>query len=353
MATSKLQRQTKERLRLLLARHRFIENYRPDWLKNPETGANLELDFWLPEVDVGIEVQGKQHQEFTPIFHKCPSDFEAQQYRDALKNAICQQRGVILYEVFCIRDIDTVIEGLFNRSIETYETLFGRNAAIKTLGYLAAEIGRLPKKPKTRRAARTIADRQESLLSRIRSIAEQHEIPFDIIKPDYTIKKVEMQFSSKPIVTVCLFDDTGAIRNKARGGIFYKNGNNIIIKWTKRARYTAELTEMEFDCATGWQVEDSEDGLKWRVKPEELPEGLEAQPDKPKRVEKFKVSQLVIWNGESAPDREHDFDIPAKAIILECGTRHMKIAVETQSGTPYRRWVHGTELQSALAETVP
>jgi len=33
-------------------------NYRPDWLKNPKTGRNLEIDIWIPSLKVGIEYDG-------------------------------------------------------------------------------------------------------------------------------------------------------------------------------------------------------------------------------------------------------------------------------------------------------
>ena len=33
-------------------------NYRPDWLKNKESGFNLEIDIWLPKERIGIEYDG-------------------------------------------------------------------------------------------------------------------------------------------------------------------------------------------------------------------------------------------------------------------------------------------------------
>lgn len=69
MPTSELQESTKKHLQLLLRGFHFVENYRPQWLTNPQTGYPLELDFWLPDAEIGIEVQGIQHLEFTPFFH--------------------------------------------------------------------------------------------------------------------------------------------------------------------------------------------------------------------------------------------------------------------------------------------
>ncbi len=35
-----------------------VQNYRPDWLKNKETNANMELDLWIPSKKIGIEYDG-------------------------------------------------------------------------------------------------------------------------------------------------------------------------------------------------------------------------------------------------------------------------------------------------------
>lgn len=42
--------------------HNYFEdaekNYRPNWLKNDETGLNFELDIWIPSLKIGIEYDG-------------------------------------------------------------------------------------------------------------------------------------------------------------------------------------------------------------------------------------------------------------------------------------------------------
>lgn len=38
-------------------------NYRPDWLKNPMTDKNLELDFYIPHIKTAIEIQGQHHYD--------------------------------------------------------------------------------------------------------------------------------------------------------------------------------------------------------------------------------------------------------------------------------------------------
>ena len=75
---------------------------RPNWLKNPWTNErsswytstyqNLELDGYNPDVvtplgkGLAFEYDGRQHTEFTPLFHSCVGDFEYQVMKDSLKD---------------------------------------------------------------------------------------------------------------------------------------------------------------------------------------------------------------------------------------------------------------------------
>jgi hypothetical protein len=78
-----------ESLRLVLhPRERVERNLRPDFLKNPSTGHNLELDFFLPRLSLGIEVQGPHHYT---------SDDQAS--RDETKRLLCAAAGVVLLEL--------------------------------------------------------------------------------------------------------------------------------------------------------------------------------------------------------------------------------------------------------------
>ena len=61
---------------------------RPDWLKNPETKRNLELDGYNPNIKTAIgtgvafEYNGSQHSYFNPHFHKSHGHFISQVRRD-------------------------------------------------------------------------------------------------------------------------------------------------------------------------------------------------------------------------------------------------------------------------------
>jgi hypothetical protein len=80
---------------------------RPDWLKNPNTKKNLELDGFNPNVPTSLgrglafEYDGKQHSEYTPKFHKSYEDFHYQQLKDEWKDRKCLERKVLLIRIPC------------------------------------------------------------------------------------------------------------------------------------------------------------------------------------------------------------------------------------------------------------
>lgn len=74
---------------------------RPDFLRNPVTGGefNLELDCYNPELKLAVEYNGIQHYKYVPYFHKNHEHFMNQKYRDDMKRRMCKDNGVILIEV--------------------------------------------------------------------------------------------------------------------------------------------------------------------------------------------------------------------------------------------------------------
>lgn len=61
-------------------------------------GTRLSLDFFLPQRNLAVEVQGEQHNEFNPFFHDTKSDFHAQQNRDLEKRLFCELNNITLLE---------------------------------------------------------------------------------------------------------------------------------------------------------------------------------------------------------------------------------------------------------------
>lgn len=77
-----------------------FEKIRPDWLVNPITREPMEIDLYNDDLKLGVEYNGKQHDEYNEFMHQGSRDkFRNQQYRDYLKNDICKKRGVYLITV--------------------------------------------------------------------------------------------------------------------------------------------------------------------------------------------------------------------------------------------------------------
>lgn len=72
---------------------------RPDFLKNPATGRNLEIDCYNEEMNLGVEVDGKQHSEYVPHFHENAGAFRYQVAKDDFKKKKCQLVGVTLINI--------------------------------------------------------------------------------------------------------------------------------------------------------------------------------------------------------------------------------------------------------------
>jgi hypothetical protein len=76
-------------IQALYPEYAIERHHRPEWLEG------LELDIFLPEVDLAIEYQGRQH--FEAIEHWGGVEgLQRQQENDARKAAACASRGVDL-----------------------------------------------------------------------------------------------------------------------------------------------------------------------------------------------------------------------------------------------------------------
>ena len=59
--------------------------------------GHYRFDFFLPEKNILLEVQGRQHMEFTKVFYKSRSDFLKAQERDREKISYCLSHKIPLY----------------------------------------------------------------------------------------------------------------------------------------------------------------------------------------------------------------------------------------------------------------
>ena len=91
------------------AERELKSNYRPDFMKNPETGRNLEIDVLDDEIifmvdgkeyeALGLEYSGEQHYRYTPKYHRNVEEFNEQLKRDTLKLELCSKSKVYLIVV--------------------------------------------------------------------------------------------------------------------------------------------------------------------------------------------------------------------------------------------------------------
>ena len=72
---------------------------RPKFLKNPETGRNLELDLYNDQVKIAIEYNGIGHYKYPNPFHRTKEEFINQIRRDKFKVDMCDVNDVYLISV--------------------------------------------------------------------------------------------------------------------------------------------------------------------------------------------------------------------------------------------------------------
>lgn len=79
---------------------RKFESIRPDFLKNPKTGRNLELDCYNADLRLALEYDGIQHSKYNKFFHrKGPQQFVDQAKRDLFKDKTVKKMGIDLVRV--------------------------------------------------------------------------------------------------------------------------------------------------------------------------------------------------------------------------------------------------------------
>ncbi|OHD25750.1 MAG: hypothetical protein A2086_14180 [Spirochaetes bacterium GWD1_27_9] len=63
------------------------------WLRY---NSSLQLDIYLPNINLAFEYDGEQHYKYMSYFHKNKQDFLEQQDRDRFKDRRCEEEGITL-----------------------------------------------------------------------------------------------------------------------------------------------------------------------------------------------------------------------------------------------------------------
>lgn len=75
--------------------------------------TTLPFDFYLPELNICIEYQGKQHYEDEPFFD-AGGGFEGRQRRDQIKRDYCASHGIKLIEIKYNESVNKKLQDLWN-----------------------------------------------------------------------------------------------------------------------------------------------------------------------------------------------------------------------------------------------
>lgn len=81
-----------------LFRDEYINNGFYSWLMSPKH-APMQLDRYYPDIKLAFEIQGIQHLQYTPYYHRKQEDFKYLQKCDSIKAQICAQRKITLIHV--------------------------------------------------------------------------------------------------------------------------------------------------------------------------------------------------------------------------------------------------------------
>jgi len=100
----------------------IFSKVRPQWLKNPKTGKELELDFYNEELKIAIEYNGIQHYQFVSDFHRNGKNFVNQQERDIHKIHKCKENGIKLITVPYTCNSKETVRNFIEKKIATIVT---------------------------------------------------------------------------------------------------------------------------------------------------------------------------------------------------------------------------------------
>jgi hypothetical protein len=101
--TTKAEKLVRDFFSFYLPKEKVHYNHRPNWLKNPMTGKNLELDIFYPRLNLAIEYNGFHHK------------IKAQAKKDSIKHSVCSKRGITLVNINAVYKINRYANRLYRK----------------------------------------------------------------------------------------------------------------------------------------------------------------------------------------------------------------------------------------------
>ncbi len=90
---SNIQLEAKQFLKKYWSNHVVFEEF-------PVAGTRLNFDFYNANKKVVVEIHGKQHDQYTPFFHKTRAGFVSHIRRDQQKRDFCELNNIKLVEIY-------------------------------------------------------------------------------------------------------------------------------------------------------------------------------------------------------------------------------------------------------------
>ena len=88
--------QAREIIQIVFSGDNILEEVKLPGTVNPSKKAALFLDFFIPNLKIGVEVHGQQHFKYIPFFHKSKAGFMKARARDRDKAEWCDINNITL-----------------------------------------------------------------------------------------------------------------------------------------------------------------------------------------------------------------------------------------------------------------
>lgn len=101
----------------------YYREYTFDDLRSPLTNRKLRFDFYIPDMDLIIEYDGKQHTDTHTNNIFTQEKYDRIHLYDSIKNEYCKKKGLKLLRIsykLTKKDIKSVLNSIYNRGVYIY-----------------------------------------------------------------------------------------------------------------------------------------------------------------------------------------------------------------------------------------